>query len=372
MTNIDVRRSASRGLELLLVAALAGCGAESPAEALRPVMVVHPEVGGGAPLAFAGEVRAREESPLAFRVGGELVQRSVDVGDRVRRGQLLARLDPGDLSLQAQAARAQLAAAEGQLQRAGAERARYATLARDQLVSRSARDAQEAAHAAALGEARAARANLEAARNQVAYSQLRAPDDGVIVARHAEAGQVVAAGQPVFTLAADGPREVEIALPESEIGGFGVGRPAQVELWSAQGRRLPARIREIAPAADPRTRSYAARVALQASADVELGQSARVYFEPVAGEESTLTVPLAALQRGEDGATAVWKLDPATHALHLQPVRAGAFDDERVPVLRGLQAGDWIVAAGGHLLREGQVVAPLDRDNRPLPAAKRP
>jgi multidrug efflux system membrane fusion protein len=287
---------------------------------------------------------------------------------------LLARLDPADLSLQAQAARAQLAAAEGQLRRASAERARYATLAEDQLVSRSASDAQEAAHAAALGEARAARANLEAARNQVAYSQLRAPDDGVIVARAAEAGQVVAAGQPVFTLAADGPREVEIAVPESAIGGFSVGRPALVELWSARGRRLPGRVRDIAPAAYPRTRSYAARVALPASADVELGQSARVYFEPGGdGGDATMTVPLAALQRGEDGATAVWTLDPATRALHLHPVQVGAFDDDRVPVLRGLQAGDWIVAAGGHLLREGQVVAPVDRDNRPLPAAaKRP
>lgn len=372
MANMDWRRWMRPGV-LLLAAALAGCGDAPPAEGVRPVLVVHPAAdAGGVPLAFAGEVRAREESPLAFRVGGKLVHRSVDVGDRVARGQLLAEVDPGDLSLQAQAAQAQLAAAEGQLQRASADRARYASLAEDRLVSRSARDAQDAAYAAALGQARAARANLAAARNQVAYSQLRAPADGVIVARQAEAGQVVAAGQPVFTLAADGPREVEIALPESAIDSFGVGRPARVELWNRQGADMPARIREIAPAADPQTRSYAARVALQASAEVELGQSARVYFEPGEGQASVLTVPLAALQRGDDGATAVWVVDPATHALHLQPVQAGAFGDDRVPVLRGLSAGDWIVAAGGHLLHEGQVVAPLDRDNRPLSAAKQP
>ena len=370
MANTQRRPWARRGLLLVLAASLAACGGEPPAEAPRPVLVVHPQpAADGATLAFAGEVRAREESPLAFRVGGKLVRRLVDIGDRVDRGQLLASIDPGDLSLQAQAAQAGLAAAEAELQRASADRARYQALASEQLVSRSARDAQDAAHAAALGQVRAARANLQAARNQVGYSQLRAPAAGVIAERHAEAGQVVAAGQPVFVLAADGPREIQVALPESAIDRFSVGRAAQVELWNAQGRRLPARIREIAPAADPRTRTYAARVALEASGGAELGQSARVYFEPGAGETAVLTVPLAALQRSDAGATAVWVVDPRSHVLQLRPVQAGAYGEDRVPVLRGLTAADWVVAAGGHLLREGQVVAPLDSDNRPLPAA---
>lgn len=370
MANTEGRLQGARAIAwLLLMAALAACGAEPPAEAPRPVLVVHPQTGlTAAGPAFAGEVRAREESTLAFRVGGKLVRRLVDVGDRVSEGRLLATIDPGDLALQETAARARLAAAEGQLRQASADRDRFSALAADQLVSRSARDAQDAAYAAALGQARAARAELEAARNQVAYSQLRAPADGVIAERHAEAGQVVAAGQPVFTLAADGPREVAIALPESRIDAFAVGRAAEVELWNAQGGRLPARIREIAPAADPRTRTYATRVALRAGVDVELGQSARVHFQPADGDGGVLSVPLAALQRGDAGATAVWVVDPRTHALHLQPVRAGAYGEDRVPVA-GLSADDWIVAAGGHLLREGQVVAPLDRDNRPLRAA---
>src|SRR5690606_1476699 len=346
-TERRLRYGPRMAVALLLALALAGCGGEPAAEVPRPVLVVHPEAGSDAAgLSLAGEVRAREESPLAFRVGGKLVRRAVDVGDRVRRGQLLAEVDPGDLSLQAQAAQAQLAAAEGQLQRASADRERYAALADEQLVSRSARDAQEAAYAAALGQARAARANLEAARNQVAYSQLRAPADGVIAARQAEAGQVVAAGQPVFTLAADGPREVAIALPESRIHAFAVGRPAQVELWNEQGKRLPARIREIAPAADPVTRTYAARVALQPGSDVELGQSARVHFQPVDSDATVLAVPLAALQRNDAGGTAVWVVDPRSHALHLQPVETGPYGEDRVPILRGLSPGDWIVAAG--------------------------
>jgi multidrug efflux system membrane fusion protein len=360
-------------MALGLASALAACsGPDAPAVPARPVLVVHP--GGGAEaaaLAFAGEVRAREESTLSFRVGGNLTRRFVDVGDAVHRGDLLAELDPGDLRLQAQAAQAQLVAAEAELARAGADRARFARLAQQQLVSRSALDAQNAAYAAAAGQAKAARANLDVARNQAGYSQLRAPRDGVIAARQAEAGQVVAAGQAVFTLAGDAGREIAIALPESVIRGFRVGQPVRVELWNAPATRLPGTIREIAPAADPQTRTYAARVALVgAAADaVELGQSARVYARAGDGSDaaqSALTLPLAAIQRGAGGATAVWVVDPASHALHSTPVRLGAFAEESVPVLGGVDASDWVVAAGGHLLREGEVVLPVDRDNRPI------
>jgi multidrug efflux system membrane fusion protein len=359
-------------MALGLASALAACsGPDAPAVPARPVLVVHP--GGGAEaaaLAFAGEGRAREESTLSFRVGGNLTRRFVDVGDAVHRGDLLAELDPGDLRLQAQAAQAQLVAAEAELARAGADRARFARLAQQQLVSRSALDAQNAAYAAAAGQAKAARANLDVARNQAGYSQLRAPRDGVIAARQAEAGQVVAAGQAVFSLAGDAGREIAIALPESVIRGFRVGQPVLVELWNAPATRLPGTIREIAPAADPQTRTYAARVALAAAAAdaVELGQSARVYAR--AGDDdaaqSALTLPLAAIQRGAGGATAVWVVDPASHALHSTPVRLGAFAEDSVPVLGGIDASDWIVAAGGHLLREGEVVLPVDRDNRPI------
>src|SRR5690606_18935979 len=237
----------------LVVVALAGCGngAEAPEKA-RPVWVVQPQAAGeAAGLAFPGEVRAREESPLAFRIGGELVARRVDAGARVAEGQVLAELDPGDQALQAQAARAQLAAAEAELARAKGDLDRYAKLVEQQLVSRSAYEAQEAAYKAAAGQVDAARAQWEVTRNQAAYATLRAPHAGVIASRQAEVGQVVAAGQTVFTLAADGGREVAIDLPEDRVGQFKVGDAAEVELWSRPGQRLPARIRELAPAADP-------------------------------------------------------------------------------------------------------------------------
>ena len=362
-------RAGKTGYAMLaaLLLALVGCGGQDEAVVPRTVLAAHPGAGGAAAQAFAGEVRAREEAALSFRVGGKLVRRHVDVGDRVARGQLLAELDPGDLELQVQAAQAQLTAAQAQLARASADRDRYRALAADQLVSRSALDAQQAAWAAAAGQVRAARASLDVARNQSAYSRLLAPAAGVIAARHAEAGQVIAPGQPVLALATDGAREVAISLPESTVDTYRVGQPASVELWSGAGRRLPARIREIAPAADPQTRTYAARVALQDDAAVELGQSARVFFEPVGDRSAAVAVPLSAVQRAANDKPAVWVIDPLTRKLHLAPVVLGAYQEDRVPVLSGLRASDWIVVAGGHLLREGEVVAPVDRQNRPLP-----
>lgn len=355
---------------LLLTTALAACGGNKQAgETPRPALVVHPGGGAEAALsAYAGEVRARRESALSFRVGGNLTRRDVDVGDRVRQGQVLAMLDPGDLTLQAQAAQAQLAAAEADLARARDDRDRFAKLVEQQVVSRSAFDAQVAAFKAAEGQARAARAQMDVARNQAAYSQLRAPRDGVIASRQVEAGQVVAAGQTVFTLAADGGREVAIGLPENRIRQFSPGQAVMVELWNAPDRRWPGSIREISPAADPQTRTYAARVDLpgDAAQAVELGQSARVYVQDN-GIKAALKLPLSAVQRGPDGKTSVWVVDPADGKVALRPVRLGPYGETDVPVLAGIKADDWVVAGGGHLLREGQAVTPVDRDNRPVP-----
>jgi multidrug efflux system membrane fusion protein len=356
----------------LATALLAACSGDgNVGEAPRPVLVTRPGGGAEAALtAFAGEVRAREESPLSFRVGGNLVRREVDVGDRVKRGDLLAVLDPGDFRLEAQSAQAQVASAQAELERARAEQARYAALAKDQLVSRSALDTQTTALRAAEEQARAARAQLDVARNQAGYTELRAPRDGAIATRLAEAGQVVAAGQTVFTIAADSGREVAIALPESRIRDFVVGRPVLVELWSTPGRRLPGRIREIAPVADSQARTYAARVTLvgDAAKAVELGQSARVYVQEN-GNRAALSVPLSAIQRDANGATALWVVDPKTRKLTSHAVKLGPYAEDRVPVLSGVSPDAWIVVAGGHLLRENQLVEPVDRQNKPvLPA----
>lgn len=357
----------------LLALMLAACGKQDAEPAAPiPVLVVQPgTVSGQEVAAYPGEVHAREESPLSFRVGGNLVKRHVDAGQRVRKGDLLAELDAADFAAQASASQAQLAAAEADLVRARDDQKRYAILAEQQLVSKSTLDAQTAAFKAAQGQANAARANLAVARNQTGYAQLRAPTDGVIASRQAEAGQVVGAGQTVFTLAADGGREVLIALPESTIRDYKVGQEVQVELWNRPGQMLPGTIREIAPAADAQARTYATRVSLapEALAEVELGQSARVFA--AAGRSGTLQLPLGAVLRGANGAPSVWVVNPANGALKSTPVTVGAYGPESVPVLSGVAAQDWVVAAGGHLLREGQVVTPVDRQNRPVlkPAA---
>lgn len=367
------RRAGWRLVLLLPVVLLAtGCESEAPQAPARPVLVAMPGDATAGTVAFAGEVRAREETVLAFRVGGKLVSRRVDVGDDVGRGALLAELDPGDLRSQAGAASAQLAAARAELERASAERARYASLADEQLVSRSALDAAETAQAAAAAQVRALEAQLDVARNQAAYAQLRAPTDGVIAVRHAEAGQVVAAGQPVYTLAADAGRDVVVAIPEGRVDDITVGLPVQVELWSEPGQRLDGTVREVAPVADPATRTWQARIALRPDDgdDVALGQTAQV-FVPREEAADGLSVPLAAVQRADDGGTAVWVVDPATQAVHLVPVVLGPYGSERVPVRDGLAADALVVVAGGHLLREGQQVRAVDRDNRPAagPAA---
>lgn len=357
-----------RVLLLLALLVLSACGDRAPVpEPVRPVLVVRPgDLANDGVGAYAGEIRARQESPLSFQVGGQLVRRLVDAGAHVTQGQVLAEIEPGDLRLQAQSAQAQLASAEAEYTRARTDRARYATLVDQQLVSRSQMDAQDAAYRAAQAQVSAARAQSDVARNQAGYTRLMAPRDGVISNRQAEAGEVVAAGQPIFTLAGDAGREVAIALPESRIAGFRIGQTARVELWSSPGLQYDGRISEIAAAADPQARTYAARVALDLPEDaaVELGQSARVYLAGDGAEPMSL--PLSAIQPGVDGGKSVWVVDPVRRVVVATPVTIGAYGARTVPVRSGLPADALVVAAGGHLLRDGQAVAPVDRDNRPV------
>lgn len=354
------------GLVAVLAAlAAAGCGnGEQAAPQARPAIVTRAQPAAQGLTAFAGEVRARHEPTLAFRVPGKIAKRSVEVGDRVEQGQVLAELDPDDARLQAEAARAQLVSAEADLALARAERARYATLAQRQVVSRSQFDSIDNTMKAAAARAGQARAQYDVARNQSGYSALRAPVAGAIARREAEAGQVVAAGQTVFVLSADGEREVAIAIPEQRVGEFAAGRPVVVELWAAPGKRFPGHVREIAPAADPASRTYAARVSFDvADVPVDVGQSARVYAAE--SQNGALSLPLTAIY-ARDGKPAVWVVDPRTSTLKLTPVELGAYGEDRVPVRAGLKPEDWVVAAGVHLLREGQAIKPIDRDNRPL------
>lgn len=351
-------------LAALGLAGLAGCSESEPVQvAPRPVMVVQPQPATQAVESFAGEVRARYEPELAFRIGGKVVERQVDTGERVRKDQPLASLDPQDVKLQLDGMRAQVAAAEASLRVARAEHERYQKLMTRQLVSRSQFDAAENAWRSAQAQLQQARAQYDVASNQLDYAVLRAPRDGVIAQRQVEVGQVVAAGQTVFVLAADGEREVAINLPEQARERYAIGQPVSVELWSQPGIEYAGEIRELSAAADELTRTYAARVAFRDGAvPAELGQSARV---AIRGDgEVPLAVPLSAVT-AEQGQAFVWRLTPQQTVERVR-VRTGAYGEELVPVLDGLRVDDWIVLAGVQLLDQGQPVRAVDRDNRPV------
>jgi membrane fusion protein, multidrug efflux system len=357
-----------RWATLALAALLTGCGGSSDSgPPPRPAMVARPQPVTADYMVFPGEVRARHESALAFQVGGKIARRRVDVGDRVRRGQVLAELDPDDLKLQAQAARAQLAAAQADLELARAERDRHRSLLERQLISQSLYDVRDNQARAAEARAQQARAQLDVASNQAGYAQLKANRDGVIAQRLAEAGQVVAAGQPVFQLAADGEREIVISLPEQDIGRYHAGQRVTVGLWSKPDQRIAGEVRELAPAADAGARTYAARIRIDGAAEgIELGQSARVMF--ARNGLAALSVPLSALT-ADGGRHFVWVLDPARTTVARREVAIGPFGDDSATITEGLQADEWVVAAGVHLLRDGQPVRPVDRDNRPVALA---
>lgn len=357
----------SRGVFLLagmlLALLLAGCEqTEEQKLPPRPVLVMHPQPAHEGAATYPGEVRARFQPDLAFRVGGKILQRHVQTGDLVKKDQLLAELDPADLQLQVQAMQAQLADAEAGVALARAELERYRKLYERDLLSQSQLDSLQTSLTGATARRKQAQSALDNARNQLQYGRLLAPQDGIIADSRAEAGQVVAAGQPLFVLAADGPREVEFSVPEQSYGSFAIGQPVTVTLLNDPAVRLKGEIRELAQAAERRSRTFSARVSLGA-ASAELGQSARVHI----GERASQAwfVPLSAVDQDQLQAH-VWLLDAQQGRVHRQPVTVRSYDAQQAVIEQGLQAEDWVVMAGVHLLLEGQQVRALDRNNRLL------
>jgi multidrug efflux system membrane fusion protein len=351
----------------LVALALASCGGgEKHVEPAKPAIVVHPvPLDAFAIETYAGDVRARVQSSLAFRVPGKIERRLVDVGARVRKGQVLATLAPEDLDLQVSAAEAAVASAEAGLALAEAELERHRQLLDRKYISQALFDARANQQKAAAAMLEQARAQREVARNQTGYTQLKANAAGVITSIMAETGQVVAAGQPVLSLAHEGELEVAIDVPESRVGEFKPGRVVIAEMWAASGKRYPARIREVSPQADPSTRTNAVRVAFDApDADVQLGRTARVYLTDAARASSVL-VPLSAIHE-KDGEPAVWVVDAKTRKVALRSVKLGVYREDGATITDGLAATDWVVANGVHKLRAGQQIKPIDRDNRPV------
>lgn len=350
---------------LVLAPLLAACSPASAPEPQRTAVLVREitEQQASALEIYSGEVRARHAFDASFRVSGKLVERRVGVGDRVSRGTLLARLDAEDLRLSAAAANDRLVAAIAQAGLARSELERTSRLVARGFVSASLLDTRRAALDAAEATADQARAELALATNRMAYAQLTAEGDAVVVATHLEPGEFVEAGKPVLRLAGLEQREVVVHLPEGRIGAISPGMPASVAPLADPQRRYRAVVRELAAAADPATRTFEARLAV-ANADrfLPLGASAVAAFAPGAAAHPILPLP-AVVQVG--GRSIVWQVDDTGTARAVE-VGVRELREDGVLVGSGLRPGMRVVVAGANRLSEGQPLRAVP-ERAPLP-----
>lgn len=331
-------------------AVLTACAPHQP-EAERPPLVQTVIIGARAANgpSFTGSIQARTESDIAFRVPGKLLSRSVEAGDVVRRGQLLARLDPADYALASTAAQAEVADALAQNKRALDDLRRFAPLAQRGFVTGRSLDAARADADSASARLRAAQARARALGNQSGYAALVADSDGVVMSIAAEPGQVVTAGQPVIRIARQGPRDLVVAIPE---GRQSVIRDVADVVVYGVDRHYTATLHSLAAAADPATRTYLARFEIANGSALPLGATATARFS--AGNTMRMTVPLGALHDEGQG-WGVWTVDRKSRVT-FRPVRVVGLDEENAEISGGLKSGERIVILGAHLLQQGQAV----------------
>lgn len=346
---------------LLLIAVttlLAACGRDTPPAPpadIRPVRAEQLDMqASSGTTRYAGEVRARYETDLAFRVAGRVQTRLVEVGAQVKAGQVLAILDPQDYTLVARAADAQLAAAEAEARLAQQDLQRFTELRAQNFISQAELERRRTATASAQARENQLRAEARRQGNQQSYTRLTTPHAGVVTSIAFEAGQVVAAGQPIAQLARSGEREVHIDVPENALGSLRAVQDLSIRLWSAPGVLYSGQLRELSPMADAGSRTYSARVRfLKPDAAVKLGMTATV--EVTSETAPSLSVAQTALFK-VNGQPQVWVVDPVTEKVAARSVQLGELSGERAAVVSGLKAGEWVVTAGVHKIAPGQQV----------------
>ncbi|WP_087687790.1 efflux RND transporter periplasmic adaptor subunit [Pandoraea sp. PE-S2R-1] len=390
----------------IAVAALAACSRKAPPEPPpRPVVAMAAKTAEQTPIAsLPAQIEARYATPLSFRVAGKIVDRSVRLGDAVKAGQVVARLDPADLSKNAASARAQLDAAQHQLDYATQTVTRDRAQAKESLIAPAQLEQSENAYASALAQRNQATQQAALAGDQLSYGNLKADRDGVITAEQADTGQNVSAGQPVYQLAWTGDVDVIADVPEVALGAFRIGQMATVSLPAMPGKTWQARVREVAPAADPQSRTYRAKLSLLSPGpDVKLGMTANVAFaQPLPGSGAApaaaatqASAPAAAAPSTASGAAAAGSADtaaataaipagpaitlPSTALFHdgnlpavwvvkqddtlvLRRVKVARYGERTVTVAGGIQPGERVVWQGVHTVTAGEkvrVVAPL-------------
>ena len=308
---------------------------------------------------FSGEIRARVESRLGFRVAGKITKRHVEAGQIVRNGQALMEVDAADYVLAAAAASAGVTAARVDYEQQVADLKRFSDLFNQGFISGTELDRRKAGVNAAKARLDQTQAVNAGQSNQARYSTLYADSDGVVVSIDAEPGQVVAAGTPVLRLARSGARDVVFALPEDQALAVKTGQALGVRLWSAPGQRLDASVREVAAAADSVTRTYQVKATLPQADSLKLGMTATVELGLASGAPAFIKLPLSAVFE-QQGQSSVWVFDPTSSTVSMQVIKIAAADGNAVVVAGGLKPGQVVVAAGTHVMQQGMKVKPLE------------
>ncbi|MCO5063876.1 MAG: efflux RND transporter periplasmic adaptor subunit [Rhizobiaceae bacterium] len=350
------RRSLVCGL-VLLAAVLSACSDEKKETAASPRLVrvvVIDENKGGQTVELAGTVESQVEVGLGFRIGGRVIERLVNVGDTVKAGQIIARLDASDEENGLRAAEAALTAAESQLSEARLTYDRQRRLYERQVVALAAVDRAEQALNSAQAHVDSAQAQARIVHRRLEDTVLYADSLGVVTAVGVEAGEVAAAGRPIVQIARDEGKDAVFNVPAATIANSPPDPEVLVALSMSPGVTAQGRIREVAPRADAATGTFQVRVGLiDPPAEMRLGSTVtgQAHFGGVGGIE----IPASALTRTE-GAPAVWVVDPATNKVALRKIDIADFSPASVLVSDGLEVGELVVTAGVQALRPGQEV----------------
>jgi RND family efflux transporter MFP subunit len=342
----------------LLVACSKPAPPEEPIRAVKVITVGVNTFSSG--YEFAGEVKARVESRLGFRVAGKIIKRQAELGQRVKAGQVLAQLDPQDYKLAADVARAQLQAAATNRDLAAADYKRYKELKEQNFISGAELERRDSALKAAQAQFEQAQSQLAVQGNQASYASLVADVAGVVTAIEAEPGQVVSAGTPVVRIAADGARDVVFSVPEDKVSGIKLGMAVKVRGWAQDTQTAPAmaKVREVSASADPATRTFQVKLALDGKTpQPPLGATMYVLPEGLGDVQGkpVIKLPTSAL-RQEGQVSAVWLLDKASMTVKSQIVQIATADGNEAVIAAGLQPGMVVVSAGVHVLSPGQKV----------------
>lgn len=339
---------------VVVAVGLAGCKSESAEykEPPKPVRAAAVTLTATAEMrSYTGTIKPRYESDLGFRVSGKIVERFINIGDKVAPGMTLARLDATDYRLSFESADAELKAAESSLSQADADEKRYARLVGDGWVSAAGYDQKKAAADEARGRVERARRSLSLAKNQIDYTNLQATETGVVTALPVEVGQVVNAGQLIARVARLDELEAVVSIPESRIDGDRSATPS-VTLWAVPDHIYEARLREVSPQADPATRTYQARYSvLKPDGGIALGKTATVHLARMS-DGAQARLPLAAVFKDE-GQPSVWLIDETQGRLIKKSVVVSSWTETSAIVTGGLENGQKIVATGVHKLDAG-------------------